>query len=104
MRQLSLMKAPGCQKRKKPVGSELDSEYVRKLPRRASARALPVVFVFPMIGFSGGGAETAVQVGYTVADIVAKALFGIFIYLIAVRKSEADEAYKPASVMANVVR
>lgn len=64
----------------------------------------PVVFVFPMIGFSGGGAETAVQVGYTVADIVAKALFGIFIYLIAVRKSEADAAYKPAPVMANVAR
>jgi hypothetical protein len=33
-----------------------------------------------------------VQVGYTIADIVAKALFGLFIYLIAVRKSEAEDA------------
>lgn len=50
----------------------------------------PVVFVFPMIGFTGGGATTAVQVGYTVADIVAKAVFGVLIYMIAVRKSEAE--------------
>lgn len=52
----------------------------------------PVVFILPMLGLTGGTAATAVQVGYTIADIVAKALFGIFIYLIAVRKSEAEEA------------
>ncbi len=52
----------------------------------------PVVFVFPMIGLTGGAAETAVQVGYTIADIVAKAVFGVLIYMIAVRKSEYDEA------------
>lgn len=50
----------------------------------------PVVFVFPMIGFTGGAATTAVQVGYTIADIVAKAMFGVLIYMIAVRKSEAE--------------
>ena len=50
----------------------------------------PVVFVFPMIGMTGGTASTAVQVGYTVADIVAKAVFGVLIFLIAARKSEAD--------------
>lgn len=50
----------------------------------------PIVFVFPMIGFTGGAATTAVQVGYTVADIVAKAVFGVLIFMIAVRKSEAD--------------
>lgn len=50
----------------------------------------PVVFVFPMIGFTGGAATTAVQVGYTVADIVAKAVFGLLVYTIAVRKSAAD--------------
>ena len=43
-----------------------------------------------MIGFTGGAATTAVQVGYTVADVVAKAMFGVLIYMIAVRKSEAD--------------
>lgn len=47
----------------------------------------PLVYVFPMIGFTGGSAATAVQVGYTIADIVAKAMFGVLIYLIAARKS-----------------
>jgi bacteriorhodopsin len=50
----------------------------------------PVVFVFPMIGFSGSNAETAVQIGYTIADIVAKAAFGVLIYMIALRKSEIE--------------
>ena len=49
-----------------------------------------VVFVFPMIGFSGGAATTAVQVGYSISDVVAKAVFGILIYMIAVRKSAAE--------------
>ncbi len=54
----------------------------------------PVVFVFPMIGFTGGDATTAVQVGYTIADIVAKAVFGVLIYMIAVGKTDA-EGYVP---------
>jgi bacteriorhodopsin len=52
----------------------------------------PIVFILPMLGLSGGSAATGVQIGYTIADIVAKALFGLFIYLIAVRKSEAEDA------------
>ena len=51
----------------------------------------PVVYVFPMIGFGGGTAATAVQVGYTIADIVAKAMFGVLIYLIAARKSAVEK-------------
>jgi bacteriorhodopsin len=50
----------------------------------------PIVFIFPMIGLTGGEATTAVQVGYTIADVVAKAVFGVVIYMIAVRKSEYD--------------
>jgi bacteriorhodopsin len=55
----------------------------------------PIVFVLPMLGLSGGSAATAVQVGYTIADIVAKAVFGLYIYLIAVRKSEAEVSRAP---------
>ena len=51
----------------------------------------PVVFIFPMIGFSGSGALVAVQVGYTIADIVSKAAFGVLIYTIALRKSEVEK-------------
>jgi bacteriorhodopsin len=50
----------------------------------------PIVFIFPMIGLSGGTANAAVQIGYSIADVVAKAVFGILIYMIAVRKSEAE--------------
>jgi bacteriorhodopsin len=50
----------------------------------------PVVFLFPMLGLTGAAAETGVQIGYTVADILAKAFFGVFIYRIAVLKSEAE--------------
>lgn len=50
----------------------------------------PVVFIFPMIGLTDAGATTAVQVGYTIADIVSKAVFGVLIYLIAVKKSAVE--------------
>ncbi|MFT6179240.1 MAG: bacteriorhodopsin [Akkermansiaceae bacterium] len=50
----------------------------------------PVVFILPMLGLSGGAADTAVQIGYSIADVVSKAVFGILIYMIAVRKSEAE--------------
>lgn len=56
----------------------------------ASWCCYPIVFLFPVLGLTGGGAVTAVQVGYSIADIVAKALFGVLIYMIAVRKSEAE--------------
>ncbi|MGA1191809.1 MAG: bacteriorhodopsin-like [Bdellovibrionota bacterium] len=48
----------------------------------------PIVFIFPMLNVEG--ADTFVQVGYTIADILAKAGFGVFIWVIAMRKSEAN--------------
>jgi hypothetical protein len=50
----------------------------------------PVVFVLPMLGVEGSTAATYVQVGYSIADIVAKAVFGVLIFAIAVKKSEAE--------------
>lgn len=50
----------------------------------------PIVFIFPMIGFDGATANTFVQIGYSIADIVAKAVFGIVIFAIAMKKSAAD--------------
>lgn len=57
----------------------------------------PIVFIFPMVGLTGGTAEVSVQVGYTVADIVAKAAFGVLIFMIALRKSEAETAAQQAA-------
>lgn len=66
----------------------------------ASWSFYPIVFVFPMIGLTGGAAATAIQVGYTVADVVAKAVFGVLIYMIAVRKSEHDVTHPVAQPQA----
>ncbi len=54
----------------------------------------PIVYLFPLIGLSGPTAYVSVQVGYSIADILAKAGFGLFIYVIALRKSQ-DEAETP---------
>ncbi len=51
----------------------------------------PLVFVLPMLGVTGENSTIVVQVGYTIADIVAKAGFGVLIYLIAARKSDHDK-------------
>jgi bacteriorhodopsin len=52
----------------------------------------PVVYFSALIGFGGGASETVIQVGYTIADIAAKAAFGLLIYAIAVRKSAGAQS------------
>lgn len=47
----------------------------------------PIVYFAGAIGIDGAIANTIVQVGYTIADLVAKAVFGVLIYTIALRKS-----------------
>jgi bacteriorhodopsin len=47
----------------------------------------PLAYVLGALGASSGAGETAVQVGYTVADITAKAGFGLVSYAIARAKS-----------------
>jgi bacteriorhodopsin len=51
----------------------------------------PVVYFAGAIGLDGATANTVIQVGYTIADIVAKAAFGVLIFMIALRKSEASQ-------------
>lgn len=51
----------------------------------------PIVYFLPLIvPLDGGVPKTIIEIGYSAADIVAKAVFGVLIYLIAVRKSEAE--------------
>ena len=50
----------------------------------------PIVYMVPYTSFSGASIETALQIGYTVADLVAKAGVGVLIYLIAVRKTAVE--------------
>lgn len=61
----------------------------------------PVVFFAGAIGLGGAMATTVIEVGYTVADIVAKAVFGVLIFLIAQSKSRsyferANSSVQPA--------
>ena len=52
----------------------------------------PSVYMAPYVHLSGPDATTTIQVGYTLADLVAKAVVGVLIFNIAVRKSRLDEA------------
>jgi bacteriorhodopsin len=82
----------------KGLGASIDRqpESVRKLIKDArlvtfgSWGFYPIVYMIPYTNLAGGTVETAVQVGYTVADLIAKAGVGVMIYIIAVRKSEVE--------------
>ena len=50
----------------------------------------PIVYMAPYANITGPTAETIIQIGYTVADLVAKAVVGILIYNIAVRKTQIE--------------
>lgn len=50
----------------------------------------PIVYMVPYTSLSGASTETALQIGYTIADLIAKAGVGVLIYLIAVRKSAVE--------------
>ncbi len=53
----------------------------------------PVVYFLPfLLSLDGGTTRAGIEVGYTIADITAKAVFGLVIFAIAVRKSEAEGA------------
>ncbi len=76
---------------------ERQPESVRNLIRLARNLTVvswffyPVVYFLPFVLSMDGGTSIAViELGYTIADITAKAVFGVVIYLIAVRKSEAE--------------
>lgn len=56
----------------------------------ASWLTYPVVYVFPMVGFSGPSAVVAIQCGYCVSDIISKCGVGLIIYQITKGKSEKE--------------
>lgn len=57
----------------------------------------PIAYMGPFIGFgSGAGGEVFVQVGYTIADVLAKCGYGVMIYHIARAKTEAADDSAPS--------
>jgi bacteriorhodopsin len=51
----------------------------------------PISYLFPVFGLEGSDAFVARQVGYSVADVLAKCLYGLMIYKIARMKSTYDD-------------
>ncbi|MBC7656153.1 MAG: bacteriorhodopsin [Frankiaceae bacterium] len=81
------------------LGEAIDRqpESVRGLIRMARNLTVLSWFFYPAVYFvpfvlsmNGGTSIAVIEVGYTIADITAKAVFGLVIYAIAVRKSEAE--------------
>jgi bacteriorhodopsin len=65
----------------------------------------PIVYMAPFFGWTGDTSFVAIQVGYTLADVFAKAGYGVLIYSIAKAKSEqegyvVDEMVQPAGAEA----
>ncbi|WP_219966470.1 bacteriorhodopsin [Deinococcus irradiatisoli] len=50
----------------------------------------PIAYALPMLGITGAGAVVSVQVGYTIADVLAKPIFGLLAYAIAITKTRQD--------------
>lgn len=90
------------------LGASIDQQptTARNLVRKARLLTFaswgfyPIVYMAPYAGLTGGTVTTTIQIGYTIADIVAKAGLGILIFLISVRKSEADGIDGAATVHA----
>lgn len=51
----------------------------------------PIAYLLPLLNIAGSDAWVAKQVGYSIADIVAKAVYGLIIFQVARRKSLAED-------------
>jgi bacteriorhodopsin len=50
----------------------------------------PIAYILPLIGVTGTSATIGVQLGYTIADVLAKPIFGLYVFTIAVAKTKFD--------------
>merc|ERR1719162_2492582 len=76
------------------TASESDPEIAKKIKLAQIATVIswctyPVVYVFPMFGITGTHAVVAIQLGYSVSDIISKCGVGLMIYQITMAKSAA---------------
>ena len=51
----------------------------------------PIAYLLPMLGITGTSATVGVQLGYTIADVLAKPMFGLLVFAIAVAKTKVDQ-------------
>jgi bacteriorhodopsin len=74
------------------TASEPDAEISSKIKLAQVATVIswctyPVVYVFPMLGITGSSTIVAIQLGYSVSDIISKCGVGLIIYSITAAKS-----------------
>jgi bacteriorhodopsin len=50
----------------------------------------PITYMLPMFGINPQSSIVGIQVGYALADVLAKAFYGVMIYWIARAKSESE--------------
>jgi bacteriorhodopsin len=62
----------------------------------------PAVYVLPLVGVAGSTAFIATQVGYAVADLLAKAAYGCLIFTICARKSQLERDGQAVSAPATL--
>ncbi len=53
--------------------------------------AYPIAYLLPMFRISGASATIGIQLGYTVADVLAKPVFGLLVFAIAIAKTKFDQ-------------
>merc|ERR1712111_143088 len=61
----------------------------------------PFVYIIKMIGISGVAATAGEQIGYSIADVVAKAVFGVLIWAIAAEKTANENRQQISSQLQN---
>lgn len=72
-----------------------ESAYVQTLMRNTRLLLLatwgfyPITYMLPLFGIAAGSAVVVVQLGYSLADVLAKAGYGLMIYRIAKAKTDA---------------
>merc|ERR1719409_797684 len=58
----------------------------------------PIVYVFPMMGISEPSSVIAIQLGYSVSDIISKCGVGLLIYMITNKKSQNERVALDADI------
>lgn len=50
----------------------------------------PIAYLLPILGITGTNATVGIQLGYTIADVLAKPVFGLLVFAIAIAKTNFD--------------
>ena len=96
-----LCRATAFEHRPREVREQLQAAAARETPAVAAAiknatmvllitwLVYPIAYLFPVFDDTSGALETLRQVGYTLADITAKGLYGLMVLGIAKARSNA---------------